>query len=165
MNRRLVAILAFALLLIPAALALAKQPQIKPKTGTYKGKEVGSENPGVLKVEKAGHGFSVSKLSLTFHIDCDSGQAERDVPIVVSGKLHKMTVTSSKGTPVGTYGFSKQKQTGGSTGTSTMYNFDLDFLSSKKAEVHGIYTEDTNDANGDPLTGCTSGQATWNLKH
>jgi hypothetical protein len=161
MNRRVLATLVLTLLLLPVAIAAA-QPNIKPKTGTYKGKETNTQAPGVLKVTKAGNGFSVSSLKLTFHVSCDAG--EKDVPIVVSGKLHKMTITSAKGTPVGSYGFSKQKKTeGGAGGTSTFYNLNLFFLSSKRAEVQAVYTEDTSDAQGNPLTGCESGQLTWKL--
>jgi hypothetical protein len=164
MRRSAIALLALTPLLAIAAVADAKLPKVKPKTGTYTGSEVDTKKPGVLKVSRKGHALRVASLKLVFTEECsdeNGATSEKDVPIEVSGKLHRAVVTTDKNTFVRSYKFTAKKQEEG----GPFYNLEVELPARKQARVTGLVSEQVNDASGNTVSECDSGTETWHLSH
>jgi hypothetical protein len=167
MIRSLAALVAAALLL-PIALAEAKIPKVKPKTGTYTGKAVNENGPGTLRVVKRHGKLRVASLTLEFHVTCsaeDGTQTEKTVPITVSGKMRKAQVSTNGPQPANSYRFQAEKSAGGGVNEpSTFYNIVAEWPAAKRAHVDGIYNEEINNEEGSTVSSCDASD-TWNLKH
>jgi hypothetical protein len=159
--RRCTGVAAIALVaLLLAVPALAKAPQAGKFTGTTSQADP-SGAPEVVNLSVTNHGAHLKRLDIGWVAACDSGftqlsQATRaQGSISGRGKFHgKGTYTSTTGNLVGTQ-YSAQVTS----------NVRGRFISKTKAKGTFQATAVLLDANGTPVSTCTTQTVTWRASH